>query len=139
MFESNLNIRVHAMNFSKLMGEFEVRVLENRSTATVYGRVNQASPLSNIDAIFGTDETQESHDLSLGRDFIGVIIVNDFIPEEMECFTLQITPPDTLTCNQDEDNATDYFCLHTVCIEDDDTNGLFQCRQVRYNVVDLGM
>ena len=53
-------------------------------------------------------------------------IVNNFVPEEDECFTLRISPEqdtDTFNCSEDIDNARDYYCQHTVCIEDDDRDG----------------
>ena len=117
---------VHAMNSSDTMYNFIVHVLEtSSSTATVNASSNRVSRLMHIDAIFGTSQTLERHFISGGEDlFIPLRITNDFIPEEQECFTLQIIPPDALSCNEDEDNASDYFCLHTICIEDDDTNGL---------------
>ena len=124
-----LKIDVHATNAGDGMNTFRVSVLDSISTATVYS-VNhfQYTPLSSPDALFGhteneNDSPKEYHVLDSDPS-IFVEIRNDFVPEERECFTLQIFPPDAFTCNEDNKNANDYFCLHTVCIEDDDTKGL---------------
>ena len=54
-------------------------------------------------------------------------IRNDFRPEDQECFTICIFPGDVpdgrhyfLDCNGDDYGADNYFCEHTICIEDDD-------------------
>ena len=83
---------------------------------------------SGHDATFGADDRiEEIHIIPSGHIFpqsrVFVFIVNDFLPEEEECLTFDISPEsigETFTCKDDEDNPTDYFCLHTICIEDDD-------------------
>ena len=53
-------------------------------------------------------------------------IRDDRRPEDQECFTIRISPVDVLgrrevfTCNEDDSGADNYFCEHTICIEDDD-------------------
>ena len=50
-------------------------------------------------------------------------VLNDSFIESEECYTVTISSQDNVesfTCNVDTDNPTDFFCLHTVCIEDDD-------------------
>ena len=54
------------------------------------------------------------------------VIIQDFLIEPEECFTLQLHFSETpgarvplVTCNAD-DSSTNFFCEHTVCIEDDD-------------------
>ena len=57
---------------------------------------------------------------------VSAFINHDFRIEPEECFTLQINFYETpgareplVTCNAD-DSSTNFFCAHTVCIEDDD-------------------
>ena len=55
-----------------------------------------------------------------------VEVRNDSIFEPEECYTIAIINSghvqhcESFTCNTDEDNKTDFFCLHTLCIEEDD-------------------
>ena len=78
------------------------------------------------DALFGerldSDEPiQELQEIEAGRTStsIQLLIFNDLIPEEEECFTLRIIPADSLhpECNEHGDS---FFCEHTICITDDD-------------------
>ena len=85
------------------------------------------------DALFGIsydpeDPLEDARVISPGETALrGEVIVNirnDFVIEEEECFTIGIfneEVPDSVqfTCN-DEDDATNFFCQHTICIEDDD-------------------
>ena len=75
------------------------------------------------DALFGeqldSDEPiQELREISPGQisTSIQLLILNDFIPEEEECFTLRIRPA-YIPCNE---NGDSFFCEHTICIIDDD-------------------
>ena len=84
------------------------------------------------DARFGIsdgDSIEQWDYLPPGQSVITPLITfirNDFIIEEEECFSIQISPRDTpgfrelFTCNDDSTNSTNYFCQHTICIEDDD-------------------
>ena len=53
-------------------------------------------------------------------------IRNDLRPEYEECFTIRILPRDVhghhvySDCNEDDYCADNYFCEHTICIENDD-------------------
>ena len=56
-------------------------------------------------------------------------IVNDFNPEPLECFTISIVIPARgrgcdIECFDDDDNSDSFFCLHEICIQDED--GLFR-------------
>ena len=101
------------------------------------GTANVASFLSsfdlNFDALFGTttegDPIEEREILLPGRSIIAsrrIDIRKDFEIEDEECFSLRISPiavpgqKDVFMCNDDETNSTDFFCVHTICIEDDD-------------------
>ena len=91
------------------------------------------------DALFGTfnSSTGDFEDRGLLINGLRVLlnpltitIVNDYNPEPEECFTIGIASPDVAgdrdiyECFDDDDNNMDsFFCLHEICIEDDD--GLF--------------
>ena len=53
-------------------------------------------------------------------------IRNDFLIEAEECYSLRIFPivipglREVFMCNDDDTNPTNYFCTHTICIQDDD-------------------
>ena len=53
-------------------------------------------------------------------------IRNDQRPEDEECFTIRIHPRDVhghhvfFDCNYDDSGTDNFFCQHTICIEDDD-------------------
>ena len=99
---------------------------------------NQAGLLGR-DALFGTfnASTGDLEDLRLLfngttilENLLTLTIINDFTVEPLECFTISIVSPDrgrgrdTYECFDDFDNMDSFFCLHEVCIEDDD--GLFR-------------
>lgn len=106
--------------------------LQQSSTAFVEALTLQFS--SGYDALFGNrdnpgDPIQDERILRVGGFFFSpltTLIRNDFLPEETECFSILITSPDipgfrtNFECNTDESGATDFYCLHTICIEDDD-------------------
>ena len=52
-----------------------------------------------------------------------ITIINDFNIESQECFTISIVRQRVYECFDDDDNSDSFFCLHEICIEDDD--GLF--------------
>ena len=94
----------------------------------------------NIDALFGQfeddiDSTTIKHleQLNFGRltleHTVTTTVINDFYPENLECYDIRILELDapnnnyfdTFSCNDDAIPATeDFFCVHTICIEDDD-------------------
>ena len=104
--------------------------LESASTAIVQSSVIQRGPL--FDAIFGNEDNdplEESFPLQPGESEIPsrvTEVLNDFRPEDEECYTIGIFTTDItgarelFTCNDDEDMADNFFCLHTICILDDD-------------------
>ena len=110
----------------------EFRLQESSSTATVETVVVSSEV---FDATFGirirpNSPIEETRDLPQGERTIEPLlqtsIRNDLIPEDEECFTINILPVDVpgrrelFTCNEDSAGADSYFCAHTVCIEDDD-------------------
>lgn len=112
--------RTHTMIF---------RHLESSSTAIVLSNVIQSNPL--LDAVFGNennDPIEERVFLLPGESDIPSRVTevkNDFYIEPRECYTIGIFPAgiggvrELFTCN-DGDDATDFFCYHTICITDDD-------------------
>lgn len=85
------------------------------------------------DAIFGVELNgilQETLIVRAGRTSVltQFFFWNDYYVEEEECFTLQISPEtdnDTFNCTTDANDRSDYFCLLTICIEDNDKDGKF--------------
>ena len=84
------------------------------------------------DAFFGSqkeDSIEQYNIIYPGETVINslvTMIVDDFIPEEEECYTIQITQVDIpgslrnqFTCTNDLVNSN-FSCTHTICIEDDD-------------------
>ena len=57
---------------------------------------------------------------------LSTAIRNDFLSEAEECYSLRIFPiaipglREVFMCNDDDTNPTNYFCTHTICIQDDD-------------------
>ena len=106
------------------------RHLESASTAIVQTYVIQRDPL--FDALFGNEDNdplEERFPLQPGESDIPsrvTAVLNDFRPEDDECytigiFTFEITGArDLFTCNDDDDMADNFFCLHTICITNDD-------------------
>ena len=106
------------------------RHLESASTAIVQSNVIVRDPL--FDALFGNEDNdplEESFPLLPGESEIPsrvTEVLNDFRPEDDECYTIGIFPADItgarelFTCNDDDDMADGFFCLHTICILDDD-------------------
>ena len=125
-------ISIHASRAVDRDYIFVLRVLEDISTAIVEGVNIPLSPFT--DALFGIrseigdraiEETRviPTGDVEPLGGLIFAQIRNEFRIEDQECFTIQIFPEETsnnFSCNEDAVNATDFFCLHTICIEDDD-------------------
>ena len=110
-----------------------IQHLEHRSLALVS---SFSQPVVDSDALFGfpqdpSDPLQHTFLLTPGRSELrpSATIIYDLAVELEECFTLEIrffTFPGTreplVTCN-DSISASNFFCEHTICIEDDD--GMF--------------
>ena len=90
---------------------------------------------TDFDARFGgieADPIEEMDFLDPGEDTVTsrrTQIINDFIPEDEECFTIQISPIDIpglrelFMCDfvdMSTTPPTNYSCEHTICIKDDD-------------------
>ena len=88
------------------------------------------------DALFGTFnaatgdlETQRLliNESTITTTPLTLAIINDFKVEPLECFTISIVSPDRghsiYECFDDDESSNSFFCLHEICIENDD--GLF--------------
>ena len=111
--------------------DYPVRIRVTTSNTTVEGRNIQFNTL--YDVLFGTrddadDPITETRAMLKGTYFseLRAFIRQDFRSEGLECFTLKITGLDfelfrhISSCNEDDTHPTNYFCQHTICIEDDD-------------------
>ena len=132
-----LQIEVNSVRTAERRHRMEFRLLEGSTNATVESLIS----LSNIfDARFGQRENpddllEETRDLPPGErtlpnnQMLVTTIRNDFMSEDLECYTIRIIPVDEpgrrelFTCYEDIDMADNYFCEHTICIEDND--GMF--------------
>ena len=135
----NISVPMISERIHKIMFHYH----ESISTARV-GTLTQQGDLE-YDAFFGTRQNTK-HDsivdiltLKLGNDTIPslrTLVQNDNHPEDLECYTINIITIDVegvrelFTCNEDDSNSTDFFCDHTICIDDDDgqfTNIILSC------------
>ena len=134
----NISVPMISERIHKIMFHYH----ESINTARV-GTLTQQDDLD-YDAFFGTRQNTKGDSivdimiLNSGNDTIPslrTLVQNDIRPEEQECYTINIITTDIegvrelFTCNEDESNLTDFFCDHTICIDDDDgqfTN-IFSC------------
>ena len=127
-----LQIIVSSLRTSEREHRMDFHLLESSTNATVETYISASNM---FDATFGQrgnldDPITQSRDLFPGERTISfrllTYIRNDFVPEEIECYTIRIFPVDDpgrrelFTCNEDNAGADSYFCEHTICIEDDD-------------------
>ena len=125
----DIDISVSTLRTSEREHPMLFRLQQSTSSAIVepFGRVENLF----FDVIFGTryhsgGPIQEEFVL---ESLVGMIpsrqvaILNDFRPEDEECFTIRIHVVDVagrlefFECNEE---GTNLFCKHTICIEDDD-------------------
>ena len=113
--------------------DFPIKIHFLHGNSTVVATNTPFNPA--YDALFGTKETnddpvQETLVVVAGsRDIqLTIFIRNDFLPEGLECFTLELRGGDTegyrtiSDCYDDggDPDTANYFCKQTICIEDDD-------------------
>ena len=126
-----IEIEVASPRVSERLHGITIRHNERRSTAVVGPSIG-GNFIS--DALFGArGDSRDPLELVFNLDSgqatlqrVSASIVQDFRFEPEECFTLQIFFSETpgareapVTCNADN-SSTNFFCEHTVCIEDDD-------------------
>ena len=127
--EFPLQIDVATLRVSERLHRMLYRVLSS-STATVVSL--DFTDNLDYDARFGVvqaDPLEQEDQLLPGINFIvplSTAIRNDFVSEVEECYSLRIFPiaipglREVFMCNDDDTNPTNYFCTHTICIQDDD-------------------
>ena len=127
---NRLTIDVATERTSERIHPILFRHLKGRSTAIVESNIIQRDPL--FDAVFANEDNdpiEERYSLLPGSDHIPSLITevrNDFYIEDDECYTIGIFTTnvdgarEVFTCNDDEDIADNFFCLHTICILNDD-------------------
>ena len=126
---NRLTINVVTERTSERNHTIVFRHLKSASAAIVQSNIIQRDPL--FDALFGNEDNdpiEETFPLKPGSDVIPPLVTsvrNDFRPENDECYTIGIFTTDVRgarelhTCNND-DMADNFFCLHTICITNDD-------------------
>ena len=127
---NRLTIGVATERTSERIHTIVFRHLESASTAIVQSNVIQHDPA--FDALFGNEDNdplEERFPLQPGESDIPsrvTEVLNDFRPEGDECYTIGIFTTDAgsarelFDCNDDDDMADYFFCLHTICITNDD-------------------
>lgn len=145
---SLLQIPVTADRISERDHRLVFHLLESSSTALV---VDNNFPSAAFDAIIGFRSSPESqitvyYDLRRGGSELPfplrIFIRNDFLIEDEECFLIRLMSADVansaqFTCNDDESGATNFFCEHTICIEDDDGMQPLICLYLSITLVSL--
>ena len=139
--EFPLQIDVSTLRESERLHRMLYRVLSS-GTATVVSLDFRDN--LDYDARFGTvqaDPIVQRDQLLPLRDFITPLptaIRNDFIPEDEECYSIQISPIDIpglrelFMCDFADTSVIpprSFFCEHTICIEDDDSK-LHTCESI---------
>ena len=132
-----ITVRINSAGSERRDYPVRIRVTSPINT-TVEGINIQLDPL--FDVLFGSRlniDDPITYDLNVPTDVystsVSAFIRQDFTPEGLECFTLRISAPDApgfrdiSSCNEDSTHPTDYFCQHTVCIQDDDGKEFIVC------------
>ena len=126
MYRFSIRINITSERESEIGYEVPLRHVDYVGEATLEGLIPTTLQ---VDAIFGAgDPLQESLYLSAGNQLLQrtIVIFNDFRVEDRECFSLRVVViyadpgvHSNFRCNEDgAGNA--FFCLHTICIIDDD-------------------
>ena len=110
---------------SEISYEVPLRHVVNVGKATLKG----LQTMEEFDALFGDEDEDPltvSQMLFAGNQLLQIttFIFNDFHAEDRECFSLRVVVVDAgvrrnFRCNEDG-AGDDFFCLHTICIIDDD-------------------
>ena len=124
-FFNELLIEVTSMKTSERLYNvvFDSQESINKASIATLGQAHSTS----FDAHFGETLSPDGHiQQTIGlipqEDTITLlaIIVNDLEQEDQECFTINISPTDDEFICNDGENATNYFCSITICIDDND-------------------
>ena len=135
----SITINISASRMPEINHALSVRYQMIDSVAIVEPLLNYTD--TQYDALFGFRESssiiQESIEVRAGQNStslnVMVMVYNDLIPEEDECFTIRIfseTPHrQFFVCLGDI--ADSFFCEYTICIEDDDSKCTHGYAQVK--------
>ena len=127
----SLQINAASLRTAEREHPMEFRLQEFSTNATIETLIASSFV---FDATFGLrenpdDPIEEARDLDPGSRTVQPLVTairNDLMPEDTECYTIRIFPVDVpgrrelFTCNEDGAGAVNYFCEHTICIEDED-------------------
>ena len=121
-----IRINITSERESEIYYEVPLRHVDNVGEATLEGYFPTTLE---FDAVFGVgDPLEEQRNLFAGSQQLQITtyIINDFRAEDLECFSLRVVVIDAgpgvrrnFRCNEDG-AGDDFFCLHTICIIDDD-------------------
>ena len=129
--EIQLTINVTSLRTSEQEYTVQFRLQEGSTNAFVE-TITPSNP--EYDARFGSRQSMsdpitesrivEAGSLQLRMELI-TFVRNDFRPEGLECYTIRILSPDLIGIREifgcyEDNSATNFFCLHTICVEDDD-------------------
>ena len=121
-----ISIEVATLRMSEIEYGIIYRLLSNATARVVSFEYFQDL---DFDARFGTiqgDPIEEQDTLNPGENSRPIFteVRNDFIPEDEECYSIQISPADIpglqelFMCGY----SGGFFCVHTICIKDDEGN-----------------
>ena len=120
-----VNVEVTSQRISEIDYEIPLRHIDSAGDATL----EHSPTTTEYDALFGFgNPLTQTQVLSAGNLQIttSTTIIDDLHVEREECFTLRavvsVARPGlhmSFMCNE-FNNPVDFFCLHTICIEDDD-------------------
>ena len=135
----NISPMISVMRFSELDIPITISLDDNSiNTADIEGYLYGITSIL-TDALFGPVEYHILQAGTLGLGSVIITIVSNFHPEEtLKCFTLRISSQNTrhFRCNEDNSNPSDYFCLHTICIMDNDGRLLLMLSK-NYDIVNF--
>ena len=132
-FDYYYTIDVSIETVSERFHGFDFVVLNTSRSATVNGFDTEEV----ADAKFGArrdceclveDDALNPMETKFFKNLTTKIFADD-LEEGIECFTIHISSPDSeghpdiFRCNKDHEDADNFFCYHTICIND--TAGLF--------------
>ena len=119
-----VNIEFLSERTSEMPYDIPLQLVENVGAAILEGTLPTTT---DFDVLFENGYSlEERQKLTAGSErlVVNTFIIDDFRLENEECFTLRVVMDTHIQemnfmCNE-FNNPVDFFCLHTVCIEDDD-------------------
>ena len=131
----SININVSSKITSEQRHLVQFRVLQSTPPGSELASVGPllSSNIREFDVQFGNEEHNVIRDnriLVAGNkqfsEALNALIINDFVSEEFECFTMRVVTTDTdgirrvFNCTSTSDPGDNFFCQTTICIVDDD-------------------